>query len=146
MLMTSKATVKSLQGVKVEADVRGFKFIMDEPEDLGGTNEGMNPVEALLCALGACQVIVIKAFAKAQKFEVGDVRVELEGDLDPDGFSGKNPDVRNGFQEIRFEFYLETEESDERAEEFITFVENTCPVADMLRTPVPQILMGIERA
>jgi len=35
-------------GLAVESESRGFKVIMDEPTSLGGTNTGMNPVEALL--------------------------------------------------------------------------------------------------
>ena len=143
MLQTMTATVRSLEGLQVEAEARGFKFTMDEPEDLVGTNTGMNPVEALLCALGACQVIVIKAFADARRFNVKNVRVELEGDLDPDGFLGKNPDVRNGFSEIRFTFYLETDENEERTRKFIDFVEKKCPVGDIIANGVPMIRSGI---
>ncbi|MBE6829194.1 MAG: OsmC family peroxiredoxin, partial [Ruminococcaceae bacterium] len=55
MLTTFKAVAKkSPEGLKVETNARGFKIVLDEPEDLGGTNTGMNPVEAILCSLGAC--------------------------------------------------------------------------------------------
>ncbi len=54
MLETFKATArKTANGLQVEANARGFKITLDEPEELGGTNTGMNPVEAVLCALGA---------------------------------------------------------------------------------------------
>lgn len=37
MLTTFKATAKKLpNGMQVETNSRGFKIIMDEPEDLGG--------------------------------------------------------------------------------------------------------------
>ena len=66
MLTTFKATAKKLpEGLQVETAARGFKIMMDEPEDLGGTDTAMNPVEAVLCALGACQSIVAAAFAEA---------------------------------------------------------------------------------
>lgn len=143
MLQTMSATVKTVKGLQVEAKARGFKITMDEPADLGGTNTGMNPVEAVLCSLGACQLIVIKAFARAKGFNIENARVELEGDLDPDGFLGKNPEVRNGFSEIRFTFHLETDESEARAQEFIDFVEATCPVGDIIGNTVPMIRSGI---
>ena len=64
MLTTFKADVKKLPGgLQVEANARGFKILLDEPADLGGTDKGMNPVEAVLCALGACQTICAAAFA-----------------------------------------------------------------------------------
>jgi uncharacterized OsmC-like protein len=101
MLTTFKATAKKLpEGLQVETQSRGFKVLMDEPKDLGGTDASLNPVEDVLCALGACQAICAAAFARAQGIKLDDFFVELEGDLDPDGFQGKAP-VRNGFQEIR---------------------------------------------
>jgi uncharacterized OsmC-like protein len=57
-------------GLAVENTVRDFKFIMDEPTSLGGTDTGMNPVEAVLTALGSCQMIVAAAFAKAQGIDL----------------------------------------------------------------------------
>lgn len=52
---TFKAVSKKLpEGLAVESEVRGFKMVLDEPKEMGGTNKGMNPVEALLCALGSC--------------------------------------------------------------------------------------------
>ena len=63
-----------------------FKLILDEPESLGGNDKGMNPVECLLVALGACKCIVAKAFAQKNRINLQDIRIELEGILDPDGF------------------------------------------------------------
>lgn len=139
-----KATAKKLpEGLQVETDARGFKLIMDEPAELGGTNKGMNPVEALLCALGACQAIVVGAFAKAKNFTYEEFHLELEGDLDPDGFMGMNPNVRNGFQEIRFEMHFKTNESKEKTEEFADFVEKTCPVCDCLANQIKLVRTGV---
>lgn len=134
---------KLKEGLQVEVGARDFKFILDEPKSLGGTDKGMNPVEAVLCSLAACQTIVVAAFAKMKNFSYDDVRIEVEGDLDPDGFMGKNPDVRNGFQEIRFKVYFKTNESQEKAEEFVRFVQDRCPVGDCLEHPVPVKNVGV---
>lgn len=145
MLTTFKATAKKLpEGLQVETAARGFKIMMDEPEDLGGTDTAMNPVEAVLCALGACQSIVAAAFAEAQDFHYEEFSVELEGDLDPDGFMGL-ADVRNGFQEIRFTMHFKTKESQEKAEAFADFIEKTCPVGDCLANGVKLVRAGVVR-
>ncbi|SHJ48752.1 Uncharacterized OsmC-related protein [Hathewaya proteolytica DSM 3090] len=144
MLTTFKATAKKLSdGLQVETNARGFKIIMDEPKNLGGTDEGMNPVEALLCTLGACQTIVASAFAPAHNFTFEEFHVELEGDLDPDGFMGK-ADVRSGFQEIRFVMHFKTNEPKEKVEAFAKFIENTCPVGDCLSNGVKLVMSGVE--
>lgn len=145
MLTTFKASAKKLpEGLQVETDSRGFKIVMDEPEELGGTNAAMNPVEALLCALGACQTIVASAFAEAKGFKFEEFHVELEGDLDPDGFMGL-ADVRPGFQEIRFTMHFKTDESQEKAEEFAEFIEKTCPVGDCISNGVKLVKSGVVR-
>ncbi len=145
MLTTFKATAKKLpEGMQVETAARGFKILMDEPPELGGTDVAMNPVEAILCALGACQSIVVAAFAQAQDFTYEEFHVELEGDLDPDGFMGLS-DARKGFQEIRFTMHFKTDESQEKTEKFAEFVEATCPVGDCLANGVKLVKSGVVR-
>lgn len=129
---TFKATSRLTNGLAVENQVRGFKIILDEPKELGGTDTGMNPVEALLCALGSCQSIVAAAFAKAKHIDLQGFWVELEGDLDPDGFLKGKPGVRNGFQEIRFNMHIVTTSSPEAVAEFQQFIQSRCPVGDSL--------------
>jgi uncharacterized OsmC-like protein len=132
-VVTFKATSHNLPtGLAVENVARGFRVVMDEPKELGGSDTGMNPVEMLLCALGSCQAIVAKSFAKAHGIDLHDFLVVLEGDLDPDGFLKGKPGVRPGFQEIRFAFYLETNASQDKVDQFVEFIKSRCPVGDML--------------
>ncbi|UAC47665.1 OsmC family protein [Bacillus aquiflavi] len=142
-IVTFKATAKNLdEGLLVETASRGFKVMMDEPKYLGGTDKGMNPVEMTLCALGACQSIVAKIYAKQFGIDLRAFRVELEGDLDPAGFQGKK-EVRPGFQAVRFKMYMECDASEEKANEFALFIERTCPVGDSLQNPVKLELAGV---
>ena len=146
VLTTFKAkATKTETGLQVNTDARGFALTLDEPKELGGSDTGMNPVEALLCSLGACQSIVAAAFARMQHFSYESFSVELEGDLDPDGFTGKNPDVRNGFQEIRFTMHIKTDEPQEKAEAFADFIESRCPVGDCLGNGVKLVRSGVVR-
>ena len=39
---------------KTIINTRNFQFIIDEPEDLGGTDEAPNPVEYLLASYAGC--------------------------------------------------------------------------------------------
>ncbi len=138
-----KATATKLpDGLQVETNSRSFKILYDEPEQLGGTDQGINPVEAILTALGACQTIVAFAFAKAKRFDLQGFRVELEGDLDPDGFTGRNPDVRKGFTEIRYNMFFNTTEPQDKVDAFAEFIEKTCPVTDTLLNGVKLVNSG----
>ena len=114
---------------------RDMSFTLDEPAELGGTNRGMNPVEALLGALGACKCIVIRSFGPAHGIKVKDVAVECSGVLDPDGFMGKNPEAKIGFSQIHTRFHIDADNTREELEAFLEFVETHCPVQDTLSNP-----------
>jgi len=128
-----KAKVNWKSGLACEADARGFKITMDEPPELGGTNTAMNPVELLLSALGGCITICAAAFAPAYRVNLIDFSVELEGDLDPDGFMGKNPNVRTGFSDIRFKIHIKTDSPQGNVARLVEAIKKVCPVSDTLK-------------
>ena len=128
---TFKAVSKHVEGLQVDNHVRDFTVRMDEPTSLGGTDTGLNPVEAVLTALGSCLVIVANAFAKSHGIDLQSFWVELEGDLDADGFLKGKPGIRMGFQEIRFTPHFETTSPPEKVEEFLEFMKSRCPVSDI---------------
>lgn len=129
---TFKATSKLVSGLAVDTTVRNFTIRMDEPPSLGGNDTGMNPVEGVLAALGSCQVIVAAAFAKANGINLQDFWVELEGDLDTDGFLKGVPGIRPGYNEVRFTMHIKTDSPAEKVEAFQKFIESRCPVGDTL--------------
>lgn len=137
--MANKITVKAntvlKENVLVEAEARGHKIIVDEPASLGGTDKGMNPVELLLSALGACQSIVARTYAKKFDIDLQNFWVELEGDIDLDGFFGRS-DVRPGFLEIRYTFHIETSAPDEKIQAYKEYIESHCPVGDTIANTV----------
>lgn len=139
---TFKATAHLQKGMVVKASSRNFEITIDEPKSLGGTDTGMNPVELVLSALGACQSIVARVYARKFNVQLDDFWVEVEGDLDTDGFMNKS-DVRRGYSEIRYTFHIKTDASREQVESFVEFLEQTCPVGDTIANPVSLKLNGI---
>ena len=134
-ITTFKAKTFLKENVLVEAEVRGHKVIIDEPASLGGTDKGMNPVELLLSSLGACQSLVARTYAKKFHVDLQNFWVELEGDLDTDGFLNKS-DVRPGFLSIRSTFHIETSAPDEKVKAYKEFIEAHCPVGDTIANTV----------
>ncbi|WP_244325484.1 OsmC family protein [Dolosigranulum pigrum] len=85
-------------GLKTTVSVRDLDgFIVDEPERLGGTNAGANPLEYFLSALSACTSIVLRYTSRDEAFEYTRVDFNTEGTLDTRGFAGK-ADVQTYFQ------------------------------------------------
>src|SRR6056297_166209 len=86
----SKTTVKA----------RNFTLTIDEPPNLGGTDEGANPVEYILAALTGCLNVVGHMVAQEMGFKIKSLSFDVEGELNPAGFMGKDKNVRPGYQEI----------------------------------------------
>lgn len=139
MKQTVTAQVEATRNkLQMKAGARGFRIIFDEPEDAGGADTGMNPVEGLLCSLGACNAIATIIFAGMEGVALDSLQVDLEGDIDTDGFLGINPDVRNGFQEVRFS--VRAKGADEEAiRTVLETAERQCPVSDCIKNPVPVV-------
>lgn len=131
--VSTKTVLK--ENLLVETEARGHKVIVDEPANLGGTDQGMNPVELLLSSLGACQSIVARTYAEKFEVDLQNFWVELEGDIDMDGFLGKS-DVRPGFSDIRYTFHIETNAPEEKIQAYKEFIEAHCPVGDTIANPV----------
>lgn len=58
-----KAVAEAGEGLATKVVSRDFEITLDEPAELGGTDTGMNPVEALLASLAACKSIVVRALS-----------------------------------------------------------------------------------
>lgn len=126
-----KAEVESLGGLQLKCSARGFEFMIDEPENVGGTNEAMNPLEALLCSLGACKMMVVRFFYQAKQIKLKSMRVEILGEIDSDRLKGK-PDVKVGFSKIITNYYVDADNTDEEIQDLVAFIEKTCPVKDTI--------------
>jgi len=131
-VQTVKAEIKSVGGLKMQCTAREFKYFLDEPEESGGSNEGMNPGESLLCALGGCKCIVAKVFSKEHKINLESLKVEVEGEIDPDGFLGENINAKIGFSKITTKYYIKSRNTREEINDFIFRVEHNCPMKDTI--------------
>lgn len=125
------------EGMQVDSRVRKFTLRLDEPKELGGTDTGPNPVETLLCALGACQCLTAKFVARMKRIELKEYRVEVEGELDFEGFLKADGSVRPGLQVIRVRAYVKSTAPPEEIKALLAEVEKRCPVGDSILHGVP---------
>lgn len=137
----STATFESrsnlVEGFRTEAKIRDFTLTVDEPEALGGTDTGPNPVELVLAALGTCQEITYRLYADALEIPLDGVSVTVEGDLDLRGIFAAKDGVRPGFGAIRAVVTLDSPAGEADLQRLKDTVDSHCPVLDMLQNPVP---------
>lgn len=132
-----RTTLVTGTATEVSVQAGAHSYTIDEPAGLGGTDKGANPVEHLLGALGACQVITFQVWADKLGIAVDGVDIALTGELDLRGFFGIDPDVRPGFSSIEVAVQITGPETQERYEELVETVERHCPVLDSLGNQVP---------
>ena len=80
--MSMTATARRVgQTLKHEVDVNGRHVIVtDEPERLGGTDEGPAPHELLAAMLASCVATMISMYAERRGWNVGELAVDVSYD------------------------------------------------------------------
>src|SRR5438105_8053926 len=91
--------------------------------------------DMLLEALVGCAGVTLNAVATALGIRLRDARVRAEGDLDFRGTLGVSKDVPVGFKQIRLEFDLDTDASEEQIATLIRLTERYCVVYQTLGHP-----------
>lgn len=134
---TFAADSRQVEGLRSETKIRQFSLTVDEPESLGGTDTGPNPVELVLGALATCQEITYRAYATALGIPLESVSVKVEGVLDLRGFFAVKDGVRSGFQNVRGTVQLKSSASQADLVKLKQVVDAHCPVLDILQSPVP---------
>jgi putative redox protein len=66
------------EGTLVRLEARGHVWNADEPPEARGTDQGPNPYELLLGALGACTVLTLRLYAHRKDLPLKSVRAEYE--------------------------------------------------------------------
>ncbi|HSJ54057.1 MAG TPA: OsmC family protein [Anaerolineae bacterium] len=135
----SRTTIQGFYGAGQEDTSRTKPHILegDEPAVLLGSNAGANAVEAVLHALASCLAVGFVYNAAAQGINVESLSFDLEGELDLRGFLGLSRDVRPGYEGIRLTYRVRSDAPREKVEALCEYVQQTSPVLDMLRNPVP---------
>jgi len=103
----------------------------------GGDGTAACSGDMLLEALVACAGVTLRAVATAIGVDIADARVKAEGDLDFRGTLGVTRDAPVGFRDIRLQFELDTNASDEQLATLLKLTERYCVVLQTLRAAPP---------
>jgi uncharacterized OsmC-like protein len=123
---------ESHSSAKFIAETGKFKLIIDEPETLGGTDEGPNPVTYILAGLAGCLNVVGHMVAKELGFTIDKLKIEVTGNINPDRLLGVSNAERAGFKKIDLKLIPETDASIEVLVDWLKIVQDRCPVKDNL--------------
>jgi uncharacterized OsmC-like protein len=101
----------------------------------GGDGQTACSADMLLEALVGCAGVTLSAVATALNIPLRSGTIRAEGDLDFRGTLGVSKDVPVGFKEIRLNFDLDTDASEDQLATLIRLTERYCVVYQTLSQP-----------
>ena len=113
-----------LGGEKV---ARRFSIDIDEPRELGGSNNFANPQEHLIAALNACMTVGYVAQCAVREIILESLAIETDGAIDLRGFLGIDPAVPPGYEKLSYAVRIKGSGTKEQFAEIHNAVMATSP-------------------
>jgi putative redox protein len=70
-------TARRVSGLVHEVAVRGHRFVVDEPQHLGGSDTAASPLELLAASLATCTASTVEMYAERKGWPLVAVEVEV---------------------------------------------------------------------
>ena len=134
-LITLRAQGRLGEGVSCKIETGKALVVAGLHPATGGTGLSACSGDMLLEALVACAGVTLNAVATALGIELRDASLQAEGDLDFRGTLGLSKEVPVGFQNIRLQFTLDTDASEEQLATLLRLTERYCVVYQTLAHP-----------
>ena len=132
----SQSSVESFYGFGEEQQHRTtFTYDADHPLQFAAEDNGVTPVEYVLVALGSCLTAGIAAVAQQRKIQLSSVSATIEASMDLHGILGADPDVRNGFSDIKVSYDIDADASPQDIEALVAQSQKRSAVFDVLTNP-----------
>jgi uncharacterized OsmC-like protein len=122
-------------GDEPRTHVKGHSVQTDEPTALLGADSGISPTEMILSALASCLSVGYAANAAALGIDLKEVRLEITGHGDLQGFMGLN-DARPGLSDVKVKAFVKSDAPPEKLQELHDYVNAHSPIWDTISRPV----------
>jgi uncharacterized OsmC-like protein len=134
-LVTFRAEGRIGQGITCKIETGKARVEAGLHPATGGDGLSACSADMLLEALVGCAGVTLRAVATALGIPLRDATIRAEGDLDFRGTLGVSKDVPVGFRQIRLQFDLVTDASEEQLATLIRLTERYCVVYQTLTHP-----------
>lgn len=132
----SRSEVRSYFGLGEEQEHKAtFTFEADHPETFASEDNGATPTEIVLAALGSCLTAGIASVAQHREIQLHSVTATVRASLDAHGVLGMDPEVRNGFNDIRVHFDINADATQAELDALVAQSQKRSAVFDALSNP-----------
>lgn len=136
-LITLGAQGRAGEGVSCKIETGKGLVVAGLHPATGGNGQQACSGDMLLEALVACAGVTLNAVATSLGIVLREAVLKAEGDLDFRGTLGVSKEAPVGFQDIRLEFVLDTDATEEQLATLLRLTERYCVVYQTLRSPPP---------
>jgi len=132
----SKTTIEQYSGLGEQHDHKStFSYEADHPEVFAAEDQGPTPVEFVLIGLSSCLTAGVAAVAQNRGIQLHSVKATVEGDMNILGILGADPEVRNGFNNIRVNFQIEADADADEIAALVAQSQKRSAVFDAVTNP-----------
>jgi uncharacterized OsmC-like protein len=132
----SRTTVHAFSGLGQDLEHRtAYRFDTDHPECFAAQDLGATPVELVLVGLAGCLTAGIAAVAQHRQIQLRTVSAVVEGDMNVLGILGADPEIRNGFENVRVTFSIDADASRAEIEAIVAQSQKRSAVFDLVTNP-----------
>jgi uncharacterized OsmC-like protein len=111
-------------------------YVGDEPVALLGSDTGPSPSETLLHAMANCVSVTTSYHSAARGIPLDAFNVNLQGDMDLQGFADLDDNVTPAYQTIRAKVRIKTGGKASDIAELLKFTTSHSPMCDSVSRPV----------
>lgn len=130
-----KATGKNPEKTVVKTPTT--EFIIKDHKHTDKFNKTVSPEEYFLSALASCISRISHVVAYEKDIDVGNIDIEVQGDINPAKFKGEDTETRPGFKDITVSVDAETEAGEDKVKDWMDEVENRSQIKDSVEKKVP---------
>ncbi len=132
----SRSSVKGYYGLGAEHEHKSaFAFESDHPLVFAAEDNAATPVEIVLVGLASCLTAGVAAVAQNRGIQLNSVQATLEGEMDIQGILGADPEVRNGFSQVRVTYAIDAEATRDEIRALVAQSQKRSAVFDILTNP-----------
>ncbi len=126
--VTLRVSGRAPNATRTDTVAGSHALVMDEPQHRHGNDEGMLPLQALMCSLAGCTNVVANWIAGDLGIEIRDMSFDIAATLDTRSIAGVER-VDPPFPEIDFAVEVTTTGTDDQIAELREQLRWRCPVA-----------------
>ena len=132
----SRTTIGGYFGLGEERSHKGtYEFEADHPLEFNAADDAATPVEIVLAGLASCLTAGVAAVAENREIKLRSVKATLEADMNIGGILGADPDVRNGFSDVRVNYEIDADAGPADIEALVAQSQKISAVFDILTNP-----------